>query len=86
MFIQNERSQQANKQKAIEILKSKIQLSQSEKEHKEHNKVRKNQIGSGERSDKIRTVQEQNDKVIDHRTNKKVNIQTYLKGDIWSLY
>lgn len=53
--------------------------------HLKRNTSRQCQIGSGERSDKIRTVQEQNDRVIDHRTGKKCNVATYLKGEIWRL-
>jgi len=84
-FIQSERSQQANKLKAIDIIKSRVLESLSNVAHNKINNVRKDQIGSGERSDKIRTVQEQNDRVIDHRSGKKINVASYLKGEIWKL-
>jgi peptide chain release factor 1 len=84
-FIQTERSQQANKRKAVEIIRQRVLSSANGELHTKENVVRKTQIGSGERSDKIRTVQEQNDRVIDHRTNKKCNVATYLKGEIWKL-
>lgn len=86
VFIQSERSQNANKQRALEILRHRVSEKLHEASHGNLNKNRKDQIGSGERSDKIRTVQEQNDKVIDHRTGKKCNVSTYLKGEIWKLF
>ncbi len=85
VFIQNERSQHANKQKALDILREKITGQLQDSAHQKKNGTRQEQIGSGERSDKIRTVQEQNDKVIDHRTGKKCSVATYLKGEIWKL-
>lgn len=84
-FIQSERSQQANKLKALEVVKSRVLEVLSGDAHGKMNSVRKDQIGSGERSDKIRTVQEQNDRVIDHRSGKKINVSSYLKGEIWRL-
>jgi peptide chain release factor 1 len=85
VFIQSERSQHANKQIAIDTIKSRVLDINSSKSHKNLNNTRKTQIGSGERSDKIRTVQEQNDKVIDHRTGKQCSVSTYQKGEIWKL-
>lgn len=85
VFIQSERSQQANKQRAIAILRDKVCEQKRNAKHGKQNQARQSQIGSGERSDKIRTVQEQNDRVIDHRTNKKCNVAAYLKGEIWRL-
>ena len=85
VFIQNERSQFANKARALEIIKSRVLESLSNVAHGKINNVRKDQIGSGERSDKIRTVQEQNDKVIDHRSHKQISVSSYLKGEIWKL-
>jgi peptide chain release factor 1 len=48
---------------------------------------RKSQIGSGQRGDKIRTIQFQNDTAIDHRTNRRITADQYLKGymdRLWS--
>jgi peptide chain release factor 1 len=85
VFIQNERSQNANKQKAAAILRDRIVSKMKDQSHGNQNNDRKTQIGTGERSDKIRTVQEQNDRVIDHRTGKKCSVSAYLKGEIWRL-
>ena len=84
-FIQSERSQSANIRRATDTIRERVLSQLGNKSHGELNSNRKRQIGSGERSDKIRTVQEQNDRVIDHRTNKKCNVSAYLKGEIWRL-
>lgn len=85
VFIQSERSQLSNLTIAIETLRDRVESAASLRQHHETNDDRKSQIGSGERSDKIRTVQEQNDKVIDHRTGKKCSVKAYCKGEIWRL-
>lgn len=85
VFIQSERSQGANKQRALSILKNRISEIARGESHGNKNTDRQKQIGSGERGDKIRTVQEQNDRVVDHRTGKKCNVAAYLKGEIWRL-
>jgi peptide chain release factor 1 len=85
-FIQSERSQSANIRRATDTIRERVLSQLGSKTHGELNSKRKLQIGSGERSDKIRTVQEQNDRVIDHRTGKKCNVAAYLKGEIWRLH
>ncbi len=85
-FIQSERSQKANKEIALEVIRSRVMAAVNVAVHSKQNSSRQEQIGSGERSDKIRTVQEQNDRVIDHRTGRKCNVAKYLKGEIWLLH
>lgn len=85
-FIQSERSQKANKEIALEVIRSRVLSAASGASHAKQNSSRQEQIGSGERSDKIRTVQEQNDRVIDHRTGKTCNVAKYRKGEIWLLH
>lgn len=54
-----------------------------------HNNVsnsRKEQVGSGQRGDKIRTIQFQHDSAIDHRTGKRITAEQYMKGDIDKLW
>jgi len=45
------------------------------------NNDRKTQIGSGMRGDKIRTYREQDDRITDHRTNKKFSLAEWVKGN-----
>jgi peptide chain release factor 1 len=85
-YIQSERSQHANKAKAIEVIKARVLEAVQGQSHTKQNAARQDQIGSGERSDKIRTVQEQNDRVIDHRTGKTCSVAAYRKGEIWRLH
>lgn len=85
-FIQSERSQKANKEIALEVIRSRVMSAANGAVHSKQNSSRQEQIGSGERSDKIRTVQEQNDRVIDHRTGRKCNVAKYRKGEIWLLH
>lgn len=47
---------------------------------------RKHQVGSGQRGDKIRTIQIQHDSVVDHRTGKRCTAESYLKGEIYKLW
>ncbi len=84
-FIQGERSQAANKRKAMEIVRERVLQKVQQSTHKLQNSHRKQQIGSGERSDKVRTVQEQNGRVVNHRTGKSCSLASYLKGEIWKV-
>jgi len=80
---QDERSQLANKEKALTILRSKLfQLKETERQSK-LSEERKNQIGTGERSEKIRTYNFPQDRVTDHRINKSwKRIDKILDGDL----
>lgn len=80
-----ERSQQQNKATALALLRSRLEARHHEANQSAERDSRRNQIGSGERSDKIRTVQMQNGQVVNHVTGKKVAIERYMKGDIWSV-
>lgn len=64
---QVERSQLQNKLRAMEILRSKIYAMEEEKKMKELGEVRLAQVGSGDRSEKIRTYNYPQDRVTDHR-------------------
>jgi peptide chain release factor 1 len=79
----NERSQLANREKAMMILTAKLQQLEEEKEASKHAGIRKNQIGTGDRSEKIRTYNFSQDRVTDHRIKKSWhNLPKILEGEI----
>lgn len=78
-----ERSQLANKERVIALLKSKLQQLHDEEEAKKHADTRKNQIGSGDRSEKIRTYNYPQDRITDHRIKQSwSNIPGFMLGNI----
>lgn len=50
------------------------------------NNARQKQVGSGERGDKVRTIQFQNDKVVDHRSEKTMSAVDFMKGNMNKLW
>lgn len=83
---ESERSQHRNKQIALDILKSRLRERISADINKEINDKRKDQIGSGMRGDKIRTIALQRDLVTDHRLNKSISARTYFEGKLDKFY
>lgn len=80
---QVERSQLQNKMRAIEILRSKIYAQEEEKKMKELWEARLSQVGSGDRSEKIRTYNFPQDRVTDHRIGQNFsNIPAIMLGKL----
>ena len=79
----NQRSQLANREQAMTILMAKLQQLEEEKEAKKYSGERKSQIGSGDRSEKIRTYNFPQGRVTDHRIKKSWhNLPKIMEGDI----
>lgn len=79
----NERSQLANKEKAMGILQAKLQQLEEEKEAAKYAGERKEQIGTGDRSEKIRTYNFPQDRLTDHRIKKSWhNLPKIMEGEI----
>jgi peptide chain release factor 1 len=80
---QDERSQLQNKQRAMSILKARLYEIEEQKRQDEEAATRRSQIGSGERSEKIRTYNFPQSRVTDHRVNiSSFNLTGVLDGDI----
>ena len=80
---QTERSQQRNREIAMSLLRSRIFEAEREKLAKERGEMRAGQIGSGDRSEKIRTYNFPQDRVTDHRINQNFsNLPAVMEGGL----
>ena len=79
---QDEKSQHKNRAKGMKILRSRVYEMEREKKDKERSRDRKNQIGSGDRSERIRTYNFPQGRVTDHRINVTLHkLEEFLSGD-----
>lgn len=83
---QDERSQIKNREKAMNILKAKLHDFYEEKAVSEHAQERKQQVGTGDRSERIRTYNFPQSRITDHRIGlSQHNIVEFMLGDIDSM-
>ncbi len=79
---QDEKSQHKNRAKAMKILRSRVYETERAQKDKERSKNRKNQIGTGDRSERIRTYNFPQGRVTDHRINVTLHkLEEFLSGD-----
>jgi peptide chain release factor 1 len=79
---QDEKSQHKNRAKAMKILRSRVYETERAKKDKERSRDRKNQIGSGDRSERIRTYNFPQGRITDHRINLTLHkLEEFLNGD-----
>ena len=84
---QSERSQAANREKAMQILAAKLDNFHEEKAAREHAEKRKSQIGTGDRSEKIRTYNFPQDRLTDHRIKESWhNLPAIMDGDLDNIF
>ncbi len=80
---QDEKSQLKNKDKGLKVLRAKLYELEQEKLHAEQSAQRKSQVGSGDRSEKIRTYNFPQDRVTDHRIGLTLHkLNAILDGDL----
>lgn len=82
---QDERSQHKNRERAMKILASRLYEAELQKQNAAIAAERKSQVGSGDRSERVRTYNFPQNRVTDHRLtgdNKNFNISTIINGDL----
>lgn len=80
---QDERSQHKNRARAMSLLQAKLQAAAEAEQQQEQSDARRNLVGSGDRSEKIRTYNYPDGRITDHRINLKLNrLNEVMAGDI----
>jgi len=83
VYMQDERSQRQNKERAIQLLNERVKAYRQGKIDSAYQQERRDQIGNGDRSEKIRTYNFPQDRITDHRINKNFSgISKILAGNM----
>lgn len=83
VYCQEERSQHKNKEKALRVLVAKLAEEQRRKLHEERASLRSSQVGTGDRSGRIRTYNYSQNRVTDHRINLTLyKLDQIMEGDL----
>ena len=83
MTCQDEKSQLKNKDKAMKVLRARLLDAAVKKQNAEISETRKNQVGSGDRSERIRTYNFPQGRVTDHRIGlTSYSLESFLNGEI----
>ncbi|MDR2258685.1 MAG: peptide chain release factor 1 [Treponema sp.] len=87
VHCQDEKSQIKNKAKAMRILRARIYEMEEARAHSERAEARKNQVGSGDRSERIRTYNFPQNRLTDHRINLTLyKLDLMMQGDVAELF
>ncbi|MCD8119885.1 MAG: peptide chain release factor 1 [Lachnospiraceae bacterium] len=83
---QDEKSQLKNRDKALKVLRAKLYELEQQKQHDEQSEARRSQIGTGDRSEKIRTYNFPQSRVTDHRIHLTLyRLDAIMDGDLFEL-
>ncbi|HEY9694558.1 MAG TPA: peptide chain release factor 1 [Oculatellaceae cyanobacterium] len=85
IFCTEERSQLQNKERAMQILRAKLYEMKLREQQEEVTSMRRSQVGTGSRSEKIRTYNYKDNRATDHRLGQNFSLNTILEGDIESI-
>ena len=85
IFCTEERSQLQNKERAMQILKAKLYDLEVQKQMQEITDLRRSQVGTGDRSERIRTYNFPQGRLTDHRIGQNLNVWTVIDGDLEDL-
>ncbi len=85
IFCTEERSQLQNKERALQILKAKLYDIETQKQMQEITDLRRSQVGTGDRSERIRTYNFPQGRLTDHRIGQNLNVWTVIDGDLEEL-
>ena len=82
-ICQDERSQFKNKEKAMSVIRSRVLAREVERQNRERSDARRSQVGSGDRSERVRTYNFPQGRITDHRIGVSVyNLDQVMDGDI----
>ncbi len=82
IFCTEERSQRQNKERAMQILRAKLYDIKLREQQDEVTSMRRSQVGTGSRSEKIRTYNYKDSRATDHRLGRNFNLPQVLEGDL----
>ncbi|HIK56612.1 MAG TPA: peptide chain release factor 1 [Synechococcales cyanobacterium M55_K2018_004] len=82
VFCTEERSQLQNRERAMQILRAKLYEMKLREQQEAVTSMRRSQVGTGERSEKIRTYNYKDNRVTDHRLGQNFPLNTVLEGDL----
>lgn len=82
IFCTEERSQLQNRERAMQILRAKLYEMKLQEQQAAVSSMRRSQVGTGARSEKIRTYNYKDNRVTDHRLGQNFNLVSFLEGDL----
>lgn len=82
VFCTEERSQLQNKERALQIIKTRLYDMEVQKQMKEVTDLRRSQVGTGDRSERIRTYNFPQGRLTDHRIGQNLNVWTVIDGEL----